>query len=68
MGVRKPICVWKECCTGMVNNGISRRAWARNENAMFAIKREMEKTPGLKVTIPNRADEELIDIIFRDEA
>jgi urocanate hydratase len=51
-----------------VNNGISRRSWARNENALFAIKREMERTPGLKVTIPNRADEELIDIIFRDEA
>jgi urocanate hydratase len=43
-------------------------AWARNENALFAIKREMERTPGLKVTIPNRADEELIEIIFRDEA
>ncbi len=40
-----------------VNNGISRRAWARNEEALFAIKREMERTPGLRVTIPERVDE-----------
>jgi urocanate hydratase len=43
-----------------VNNGIARRSWARNEGAMNAIKREMERTPGLKVTIPNIADEQLI--------
>ena len=43
-----------------VNNGISRRAWARNKGAIFAIKREMERTPLLTVTIPNIADEELI--------
>ena len=43
-----------------VNNGIARRSWARNEGAMNAIKREMERTPGLKVTLPNIADEELI--------
>lgn len=43
-----------------VNNGISRRAWARNSGAIFAIKREMERTPELKVTIPNIADENLI--------
>ena len=43
-----------------VNNGIARRSWARNEGAMNAIKREMERTPGLKVTIPNIADEDLI--------
>lgn len=43
-----------------VNNGIARRSWARNEGAIFAIKREMERTPGLKVTLPNFADEELI--------
>lgn len=36
-----------------VNNGISRRSWARNEGAMFAIKREMARTPELKVTLPN---------------
>ena len=43
-----------------VNNGIARRSWARNEGAMNAIKREMERTPGLKVTLPNIADEQLI--------
>lgn len=43
-----------------VNNGISRRAWARNEEALFAIKREMERTPGLKVTIPEMVDEDLL--------
>ena len=43
-----------------VNNGIARRSWARNEGAMHAIKREMERTPGLKVTIPNIADEDVI--------
>lgn len=43
-----------------VNNGIARRSWARNEEAMFAIKREMERTPSLKVTIPNIADDTLI--------
>lgn len=43
-----------------VNNGISRRAWARNEEALFAIKREMERTPGLKVTLPEMVDEDLL--------
>ncbi|MCH7411400.1 urocanate hydratase [Belliella sp. DSM 111904] len=42
-----------------VNNGISRRAWARNDEAIFAIKREMERTPGLKVTLPEIVDEDL---------
>ena len=43
-----------------VNNGIARRSWARNEGARFAIEREMARTPGLKVTLPNQADETLI--------
>ncbi len=43
-----------------VNNGISRRSWARNKGAMFAIKREMERTPDLKVTLPNLVDESLL--------
>ena len=47
-----------------VNNGISRRSWARNEEAIFAIKREMERTPQLKVTIPNLAEPDLIDRLF----
>ena len=44
-----------------VNNGIARRSWARNEAAMFAIRRQMERTPELCVTMPNMADDELID-------
>lgn len=44
-----------------VNNGIARRSWARNEGAIFAIKREMERTPNLRVTIPNVADDKLIE-------
>jgi urocanate hydratase len=43
-----------------VNNGISRRSWARNEGAIFAIKRAMETQPLLKVTIPNLVDEQLL--------
>jgi len=45
-----------------VNNGIARRSWARNEGAIFAIKREMERTPDLKVTLPNLVDDELLDL------
>jgi urocanate hydratase len=45
-----------------VNNGIARRSWARNEGAIFAIKREMERTPNLKVTLPNLVDDSLLDI------
>lgn len=44
-----------------VNNGIARRSWARNEGAIFAIQREMERTPNLKVTIPNLVDESLFE-------
>jgi urocanate hydratase len=43
-----------------VNNGISRRSWARNEGAVFAIKRAMEAEPNLKVTLPNFVDESLL--------
>ena len=43
-----------------VNNGIARRSWARNEGARFAIEREMARSPQLKVTLPNLADETLI--------
>ena len=43
-----------------VNNGIARRSWARNEAAVRAIKREMERTPLLEVTLPNFADSELV--------
>ena len=44
-----------------VNNGIARRSWARNRGAIDAIRREMERTPGLEVTMPNFADDALID-------
>lgn len=44
-----------------VNNGIARRSWARNEGAIFAIKREMERTPNLTVTLPNLVDDELLE-------
>ena len=47
-----------------VNNGISRRSWARNEGAIFAIKREMERTPNLKVTVPNLVDDDLLEDLF----
>ncbi len=47
-----------------VNNGISRRSWARNGGAVFAIKRAMERNPKLKVTLPNIADDKVIDSLF----
>jgi urocanate hydratase len=43
-----------------VNNGIARRSWARNEGALFTLRREMERCPGLKVTLPYIADDDLI--------
>ncbi len=47
-----------------VNNGIARRNWARNDNAIFAIKRAMEVEPNLKVTIPEFVDDQLVDKLF----
>ncbi|MBP7408091.1 MAG: urocanate hydratase [Flavobacteriales bacterium] len=44
-----------------VNNGIARRAWARNPNAVWSIEQEMKRTPLLKVTLPNEAEDDLID-------
>jgi urocanate hydratase len=44
-----------------VNNGIARRSWARNEEAIFAIKRAMEAEPLLKVTLPNIVDDLLLE-------
>jgi urocanate hydratase len=44
-----------------VNNGIARRSWARNSGAIFAIEREMQRTPNLRVTLPNLADDAIID-------
>ncbi len=47
-----------------VNNGIARRSWARNEEAQFAIKREMERSPELRVTLPNIVDDNLLENLF----
>lgn len=47
-----------------VNNGIARRSWARNEPALFAIKRAMQENPNLVVTIPNLTDEKMIERLF----
>ncbi|MGZ4049252.1 MAG: urocanate hydratase [Bacteroidia bacterium] len=47
-----------------VNNGIARRSWARNEEALFAIKREMERTPELRITLPNLVDDNLLEGLF----
>ncbi len=55
----------KEMLLWDVNNGIARRSWARNKGAMFAIQREMERTPGLKVTVPNIANDNLIENIIK---
>jgi urocanate hydratase len=51
-----------------VNNGIARRSWARNEKAIFAIKREMKRTPGLVVTLPNIVKEEVLEKAFGGKA
>lgn len=47
-----------------VNNGIARRSWARNEPALFAIKREMERRPDLKVTLPNLVEDSILNNLF----
>jgi urocanate hydratase len=47
-----------------VNNGIARRSWARNKEALFAIKRAMENEPKLRVTLPNLADDDMVDKFF----
>ncbi|MDY5969062.1 MAG: urocanate hydratase, partial [Bacteroidales bacterium] len=47
-----------------VNNGIARRSWARNEGAIFAIKRAMEQNPSLQVTLPNLVSDGIVDGLF----
>lgn len=51
-----------------VNNGIARRSWARNKNSLFAIRRQMEKTPDLKITLPNLVESNLLDDLVKKEA
>lgn len=48
-----------------VNNGIARRSWARNKEARFAIEREMERTPTLRVTLPNLVEDAVIDQLIK---
>lgn len=47
-----------------VNNGIARRSWARNKEARFAIEREMMRSPGLQVTLPNLVEDQLLEGLF----
>jgi len=47
-----------------VNNGIARRSWARNDNAMFTAKRAMAENPSLKITMPNLVDDSIINSLF----
>ena len=47
-----------------VNNGIARRSWARNTGSIDAIRREMERTPGLCVTLPNIVEDDIINTAF----
>ncbi|MBO4465999.1 MAG: urocanate hydratase [Bacteroidales bacterium] len=54
----------KEMLFWDVNNGIARRSWARNAGARFAAEREMARTPELRITLPNEADEELIKSVL----
>jgi len=46
-----------------VNNGVARRAWARNDGAIFAAKRAMQSQPDLQVTLPNIVDDDIINSI-----
>ena len=48
-----------------VNNGIARRSWARNEEAIFAIKKEMARSQNLNVLIPENAEDKIIDSLFK---
>ena len=54
----------KEMLFWDVNNGIARRSWARNAGARFAAEREMARTPELRITLPNEADEEMIKSVL----
>ena len=47
-----------------VNNGIARRSWARNEGAEFSAQREMDRSPGLRLTMANHAEQNLLDNLF----
>lgn len=63
-GSEESDCRIREMLFWDVNNGIARRSWARNEGSMHAIQREMERTPGLQVTLPNLVDDNLLNDNF----
>ncbi len=48
-----------------VNNGIARRSWARNKEAMWAIQREMQRTQDLQVTLPNLVDDDILKELLK---
>jgi urocanate hydratase len=47
-----------------VNNGIARRSWARNKEALYAIRREMDRSPALRITLPNIVEDDLLDTLY----
>jgi urocanate hydratase len=47
-----------------VNNGIARRAWARNEGAVYTAKREVKRSKNLQITLPNMVEDRLLDKLF----
>jgi urocanate hydratase len=47
-----------------VNNGIARRCWAGNKGAVFAVSRELKKNQGMKITVPNIADDKILDDLY----
>ena len=51
-----------------VNNGVARRAWARNSGAEFAIRRAMDSEPLLRVTLPQHADDKLLNDLFKEDS
>ena len=65
-GSEDAACRIREMLLWDVNNGIARRSWARNEGAVEAIRREMDRTPGLRVTLPNYADDDIIRNALND--
>ncbi|MCB0638116.1 MAG: hypothetical protein KDC54_15915, partial [Lewinella sp.] len=50
-----------------VNNGIARRAWARNDGALSTARRAMQQEPRLRVTLPNMAEDSLLESLFPED-
>jgi urocanate hydratase len=49
-----------------VNNGIARRAWARNKNALSTIQHALFKNPEIKITLPNEVDTSILKRCFQE--